>query len=63
MIKFPTKYGVREVRGNQMAVHECYIAMLEMEDHMQTMCIEEHRMVVEPVEGLEEVLLDDSRPE
>ena len=63
MIKFPTKYGVREVRGNQMAVHECYIATLEMEDHMQTMCIEEQRMVAEPVEGLEEVLLDDSRPE
>ena len=63
MIKFATKYGVREVRGNQVAVHECYIATLEMEDHMQTMCIEEQRMVAEPVEGLEEVLLDDSRPE
>ena len=63
MIKFPTKYGVREVRGNQMAVHECYIATLEMEDHMQTMCIEEHRMVAESVEGLEEVLFNDSKPE
>ena len=63
MIKFATKYGVREVRGNQVAVHECYIATLEMEDHMQTMCIEEQRMVAEPVEGLEEVLLNDSRPE
>lgn len=31
-IKFPTKYGVRELRGNQIAVRECYIAMLEMED-------------------------------
>ena len=62
MIKFPTKYGVREVRGNQMAVHECYIATLEMEDHMQTMCIEEQWMVAESMEGLEEVLLDDSRP-
>ena len=63
MIKFPTKYGVREVRGNQVAVHECYIATLQMEDHMQTMCIEEHRMVAESVEGLEEVLLNDSKPE
>jgi len=27
------------------------------------MCIEEQWTVVEPVEGLEEVLLDDSRPE
>ena len=43
--------------------HECYIAMLEMDDRLQTMCIEEQRMVLEPVEGLEGVLLDDSRPE
>ena len=29
------------VRGDQMAARECYIAMLEMEDHLQTMNIEE----------------------
>ena len=63
MIKFPTEYGVGEVRGDQVAVRECYIAMLEMDDHLQTICIEEERTVAEPVEGLEEVLLDDSRPE
>ena len=62
MIKFPTEYEVREVRGDQVAARKCYIAMLEMDDHLQTMCIEEQRMVAEPVEGLEEVLLDDSRP-
>ena len=33
MIKFPTKYGIGELRGDQVATHECYIAMLEMEDH------------------------------
>ena len=33
MIKFPTKYGVGEVRGDQVVAHECYIAMLEMNDH------------------------------
>ena len=33
MIKFPTKYGVGEVRGDQVAVRECYIAMLEINDH------------------------------
>ena len=33
MIKFPTKYGIRELRRDQVAAHECYIAMLEMEDH------------------------------
>ena len=34
-----------------------------MDDHLQTMNIEEQRMVVEPVEGLEEILLDNSRPD
>ena len=32
MIKFPTDYGVEELRGNHVAARECYIAMLEMED-------------------------------
>ena len=41
MIKFPTDYGVGELRGNQVAVRECYIVMLEMEDQQQTMCIGE----------------------
>ena len=41
MIKFPTKYGIGEVRRDQVAARECYIAMLEMNDHQQTMCIEE----------------------
>ena len=63
MIKFPTEYEVGEVRGDQVAVCECYIAMLEMDDHLQTICIEEQQTVVELVEGLEEVLLDDSRLE
>ena len=38
-----------------------YVAMLEMDDHLQTMHIEEQRTIAEPVEGLEEVLIDDSR--
>ena len=33
MIKFPTEYGIGELRGDQVAARECYIAMLEMEDH------------------------------
>ena len=61
MIKFPTEYGVGEVRGDQVAAREYYIVMLEMNDHQQTMCIEEQR-TAEPVEELEEVTLDDSRP-
>ena len=63
MIKFPTEYGVGEVRGDQVVARECYIAMLEMDDHLQTMYIEDEWAVVEPVEGLEEILLDNSRPE
>ena len=63
MIKFPTEYRVREVRRDQVVACECYIAMLEMDEHLQTMCIEEQQIVVESVEGLEEVLFDDSRLE
>ena len=33
MIKFPTDYRVREIRDDQVATRECYIAMLEMDDH------------------------------
>ena len=63
MIKFPTNYETGELRGDQVAVRECYIAMLEMEDHQQTMCIKEQRTIAKPVEELEEVTLDESRPE
>ena len=62
MIKFPTEYGIGELRGDQVAARECYIAMLEMEDHQQTMCIGEQWTMAEPVEELEEVVLDESRP-
>ena len=46
-----------------MAARECYIAILEIEDHQQTMCIEEQQTTTEPVEELEEISLDKSRPE
>ena len=44
-----------------MVAQECYIAMLEMDDYQQTMCIGEQRAVAESVEEQEEVVLDDSR--
>ena len=59
MIKFHTDYGVGELRGNQVATRECYIAMLEMDDHQQTVCIEEQWAIAEPVEELEEVTFDE----
>ena len=37
--------------------------MLEMNDRLQTMSIEEQRTMAKPMEVLEEVLFDDSRPE
>ena len=63
MIKFPTEYGIGELRGDQVAARECYVAMLEMEDHQQTMCIKEQRTLAEPVEELEEIILDELKPE
>ena len=33
MIKFSTEYGIGELRGDQVAARERYIAMLEMEGH------------------------------
>ena len=62
MIKFPIEYKVGEVRGDQVAARECNIAMLEMDDHLQTMNIEEQRMMAEPVEGLGGIPLENSRP-
>ena len=34
MIKFPTEYGVGELPGDQLAARKCYIAMLEMDNHL-----------------------------
>ena len=63
MIKFPTDYGVGELCGNQVATCRYYVAMMEMDDYLQAMNIEEHRTVTEPVEKLEKILLDDSKPD
>ncbi|XP_075636588.1 uncharacterized protein LOC142608800 [Castanea sativa] len=34
MIKFPIDYGVEELREDQVATRKCYIAMLEMDNHL-----------------------------
>ena len=41
-----------------MAVRECYVAIMEMEDQVQALNIEKHRTVTESVEKLEEIPLD-----
>ena len=46
-----------------MAARECYVVIMEMDDHLRAMSIEEHRVMTEPVEKLEEVFLDDSNHE
>ena len=61
MIKFSTDYRVGELRGNQVAARKCYVAIMEMDDHLQAMTIKEHQIVTEPVEKLVKVLLDDSK--
>ena len=63
IIKFPTDFKVGELRGNQVVACECNIATMEMDDHLQAMNIEEHRTVTEPVERLEEIVLNDSKPD
>ena len=54
------KYGIGEVQGDQLAARECYLAMLAMNEQMQTMNIKERRTVAEPIEVLEDVPLDES---
>ena len=46
-----------------MAARECYLAMLSLDEHVQTMSIEERRVVVEPTEVVEDVLLQQDDPE
>ena len=63
MIKFPIDYGVGELRRNQVAACECFVAIMEMDDHLQAMSIEEHRTTTKLLEKLENVFLDDSNHE
>ena len=62
LVKFPIEYGIGEARGDQMVTHECYVAMLEMDDHLQALNIEERRVAVELMEDLEEISLDNNIP-
>ena len=62
-VKFPTEYGIGKVQGDQLAARECYLAMLAMDQQIQTMNIEERRTLAEPIKVLEDVPLDKSNPE
>ena len=58
-VKFPTKYGVGEVQGDQLVAREYYLAMLAMDEQTQMTNIEERRIVVEPTVALEDIPLDE----
>ena len=58
-VKFPTKHGVGQVQGDQIAARECYLAMLAMDEQVQTINIEEKRIVAEPTEALANIPLDE----
>ena len=62
-VKFPTEHGVRQVQGHQLVARECYLAMLAMDEQVQTMNIEEKRVVVEPTKALVDISLDENNPE
>ena len=49
----------KEACKDQIAARECYVAMLEMDDHLQVLNIEEWRVTVEPIEDIEKISLDD----
>ena len=46
-----------------MAARECYLAMMALDEQVQTLSIEERRVVAEPIEVLENVLLQENDPE
>ena len=62
-VKFPPEYRVGQVQGEQLAARECYLAMLAMDEQVQTMNIEARRVVAEPTEALENISLDEDNPE
>ena len=46
-----------------MAARECYLAMLAMDEHIQTMSIEKRRVVAELTEVLEDIPLNENNLE
>ena len=46
-----------------MAARECYLAMMALDEQVQTMSIEERRFVAELTEVLEDIPLEEGNPE
>lgn len=53
------EYGVGEACEDQIVAWECYIAMLEMDDHLQALNIEEWQVMV----ALDDISLDNELSE
>ena len=62
-VKFPTEYGIGQAQGDQLVARECYLAMMALDEQVQTMSIEERRFMVEPTEVLEDIPLEEGNPE
>ena len=62
-VKFPTEYGIRQAQGDQLTAKECYLAMMALDEQVQTMSIEERRFVAKPTEVLEDIPLEEGNPE
>ena len=62
-VKFPTEHEVGQVQGDQLSARECYLAMLAMDEQVQTMNIKEKRIVAEHTKALENIPLDESNLE
>ena len=59
LLKFPTEHRIGEVKGDQVAARECYLAFLGSEGQNQTMAIEEQKILVKPSEELDTIVLED----
>ena len=62
-IKFHIEYKVGQVQGDQLTTRECYLALLAMDENVQTMNIKERRVTVKPTKVLKDVILDENNPE
>ena len=50
------------MQGDQLAARKCNLAMLAMDEHVQTRSIEERRVIAEPTEVLEDIPLEEGNP-
>ena len=51
------------MQKDQLTTIECYLALLAMDEHMQTMSSEERRVIAENTEVLEHIPLEEGNPE